>query len=68
MNLDEIRSALDQAVNGSHLDTVPNHDDDSLFEIADRVGAGNEGDKLLRHAVRLSRALDLLQDFKESNQ
>ena len=68
MNLDEIKSALDQVVNGSHLDTVPNHDDDSLFEIADRVGASNEGNKLFRHAVRLSHALDLLHDFKETNQ
>ena len=67
MNLDEIKSALDQAVNGSHLDTVPNHDDDSLFEIADRAGANNEGNKLFRHAVRLSHALDLLHEFMETN-
>lgn len=43
---------LDQLANGSHLDDVPNHDDDSLSEIAHRCTCGQRN-SLLKHAGRV---------------
>lgn len=47
---------LDQVLNGSHLDKIPNHDDDSIEEIADSLPRGDmdwQRDRLFRHANRL---------------
>lgn len=59
--MDDLKSALDQAVNGTHLDDIPNHNDDSLFELADRVGHDGLRKLILAHARRLRDALEKLQ-------
>jgi hypothetical protein len=48
-----ILNVLDQAVNGTHLDDIPNHSDDSLQEIADSLPEWPKK-RLLAHAKRLS--------------
>ncbi len=47
-----VGALLDQLANGSHLDEVPNHDDDSLSEIAHRCTCGQRS-SLLKHAGRV---------------
>lgn len=49
---------LDQLANGSHLDDVPNHDDDSLSEIAHRCTCGQRS-SLLKHAGRVDAEVAL---------
>jgi hypothetical protein len=55
-----IQNALDQAANGSHLDNVPNHNDDSIRMIAwsleNRLENMWARTKLLEHAERLEIA------------
>ena len=54
---------LDQLANGSHLDEIPNHSDDSLQDIAGFLGGGwsNNSEwaqnKLLAHAKRVNTAI-----------
>ena len=50
-------AALDQAANGSHLDDIPNHDDDSLRSIACRLPDGWARKHLLIHADRIDAAI-----------
>jgi hypothetical protein len=60
---DALVDLLDQLANGSHLDKVPNHDDDSLRELA-RM----HGDKrLMRHAERIEAALAAARDSGHAN-
>ena len=53
----ELLEALDQAANGSHLDNIPNHDDDSLRSIACRLPDGWARKQLLLHADRIDAAI-----------
>lgn len=57
----QLIAALDQACNGTHLDKIPNHDDDSLFEIAYRIPSSADRKALLKHAERLQAALTSLE-------
>lgn len=57
----QLFAALDQACNGTHLDAVPNHNDDSLFEIAYRIPSSADRKALLKHAERLQAALTALE-------
>ncbi len=57
----QLIAALDQACNGTHLDTIPNHNDDSLFEIAYRITNPADRKALLKHAERLQAALTALE-------
>lgn len=58
--LQQIRDALDQAVNGSHLTGGLNHNDDELSCIAERSTDKYTKAKLRVHAERLSEALRIL--------
>jgi len=57
LRVGKIESTLDQAANGSHLDDIPNHDDDSIRMIAFTLQHGWERTKLLAHADRLEMGL-----------
>lgn len=57
----QLFAALDQACNGTHLDAVPNYNDDSLFEIAYRIKNPTDRLALLKHAVRLQVVLTALE-------
>lgn len=57
----QLIAALDQACNGTHLDKIPNHNDDSLFEIAYRLGNPADRRALLEHAKRLQAVLTALE-------
>jgi hypothetical protein len=52
-----LRTVLDQAANGQHLDDIPNHDDDSLRAIATRISDQWASRALLRHACRVEIAM-----------
>lgn len=58
----ELRKSLDQLANGYHLDAIPNHDDDSLVSVANRVGHTWIGSVLRRHAVHVNEALRNTED------
>lgn len=57
----QLIAALDQACNGTHLDTIPNHNDDSLFDIAYRLENPADCRALLEHAKRLQAVLTALE-------
>ena len=58
--MNNVIAALDQACNGTHLGSVPNHDD-SLYEIAWELDSPRLRGQLLRHAERLEKALEELR-------
>lgn len=53
----ELLSAADQVANGSHLDDIPNHDDNSLRMIASRIADPWAKRALLAHADRIDAAI-----------
>ncbi len=49
---------LDQLANGTHLDDIPNHSDDSLLDIASSLEHGSWAQKkLLKHFDRVDTAI-----------
>lgn len=62
----QLIAALDQACNGTHLDKIPNHNDDGLFEIAYRIPNPTDRNALLKHAERLQAALTALEKKGDS--
>ncbi len=67
----QLLDALDQALNGEHLDKIPNHDDDSIEAIAHSLPRGDMGwhrERLLRHVKRLRAAQSAIAAAEQAQQ
>lgn len=55
---DASAKVLDELANGSYIDNIPNHSDNSLREIAGHLPDGWARQEILEHAKRVDYAID----------
>lgn len=61
----EVHKELDQVVNGTHLDDIPNHKDDSLGEIAGDILCPHQRAAIRKHESHLRRLLTEINSILE---